>query len=555
MNINTFDNEISPNILKRGKEYFSNAAVKNLQDLGDGRYAAVVAGSYSYKVQVALAKDGDIYSLGCNCPYELGDICKHEVAVLLAIRKDPIAQPSEKKRKVKKEEIDLKAVLEQQSKEALVDLLYSLTEADSTLKQSLELRFSRPDDELTISKKLIKESIRRYKKQGFIEYGKVFPALAGAWDVVKKANSYIKSDCMRSIPLYLLVLHEVFAMTQYSDDSNGELGEIMDYITNQLELTVLEASNALPKTGRDELFYIILKEANNKVYDGWLSFGMGFLKILIPLCGDPALYQKLWDELGKRKALSKDLYKNQILAEQQYQLLSQWGSKEESESFLQANIERHNFRKHAIKRAMEQADYAAALHYAEGGIAQASKEKHSNFLRECQKAAFEAYVAMGNIEKMRELAEYFVKHDLNGMAYYGILKDKTPEAEWEPLLQKIFAFFDAQAYKQETYTKILLIEKEYERLFAFCCSNLSKITEFAAAFPNEYKESTEKLYTKFIWQATANATGRASYKIICRYLKDFGKLYGKDKANELVQQLKAQYRNRPAFVDELEKLK
>jgi uncharacterized Zn finger protein len=69
-----------------------------------------VDGSEIYEVEVRLDEDGEILDIAYDCPYDWGEICKHQVAVLLAVRK--------------------------QLETEMVQELLSLAERDRTLRQA-----------------------------------------------------------------------------------------------------------------------------------------------------------------------------------------------------------------------------------------------------------------------------------------------------------------------------------------------------------------------------------------------------------------------------------
>ena len=47
---------------------------------------AVVLGSEEYNVSMSVDSDGVIHHHRCTCPYDMGEFCKHEVAVLYRLR-------------------------------------------------------------------------------------------------------------------------------------------------------------------------------------------------------------------------------------------------------------------------------------------------------------------------------------------------------------------------------------------------------------------------------------------------------------------------------------
>jgi hypothetical protein len=69
-------------VFSRGKDYFRSKSVGRITRAGD-KFTATVHGSYPYKVQLTLRPGGA--KLKCNCPYDFDGICKHAVALGLAV--------------------------------------------------------------------------------------------------------------------------------------------------------------------------------------------------------------------------------------------------------------------------------------------------------------------------------------------------------------------------------------------------------------------------------------------------------------------------------------
>ena len=103
--------EITPTqILKRGIDLFDNGKVTKLEQT-ERRWFAVVEGSKDYFAHIELSGD-QITSTDCECPYDQSPICKHRVAVLLAIKEKLKTTSKGKKisenRKIKSRPIPLK---------------------------------------------------------------------------------------------------------------------------------------------------------------------------------------------------------------------------------------------------------------------------------------------------------------------------------------------------------------------------------------------------------------------------------------------------------------
>ena len=86
MNINNFEEYIDETIQKRGRKYYKDQNVYDEYEENDNEYKFEVFGSQDYTVTVKLNQNGDIVYSNCNCPYDYGPTCKHEVAVYYKLR-------------------------------------------------------------------------------------------------------------------------------------------------------------------------------------------------------------------------------------------------------------------------------------------------------------------------------------------------------------------------------------------------------------------------------------------------------------------------------------
>ena len=84
MNLKNFHQYVEDKIYSRGRSYTSS--VMEIQQVDEGEFCAEVMGSEEYQVFVKLNKKLEIIEHSCDCPYDWGNICKHEVAVFLNIR-------------------------------------------------------------------------------------------------------------------------------------------------------------------------------------------------------------------------------------------------------------------------------------------------------------------------------------------------------------------------------------------------------------------------------------------------------------------------------------
>lgn len=85
LRLDNIEQAVEPVIVQRGRKYFRSGCVTECTDT-EGDVEAVVEGTERYKVSMQLDADGAVLSHSCTCPYDWGDVCKHEVAVLLYLR-------------------------------------------------------------------------------------------------------------------------------------------------------------------------------------------------------------------------------------------------------------------------------------------------------------------------------------------------------------------------------------------------------------------------------------------------------------------------------------
>jgi uncharacterized Zn finger protein len=143
MNIKDFESGIEEKIVTRGHDYFSKGYMKELWSEEPHHYCAVVDGSSLYDVEIHLAADGEIDVHSCDCPYDWGEYCKHEVAVLLAIR-EHLATGSALKQQGEKQ--GFRAKLAKFSKDDLLDLMcYLAVEYD--LREDIQYYLEDDGDE------------------------------------------------------------------------------------------------------------------------------------------------------------------------------------------------------------------------------------------------------------------------------------------------------------------------------------------------------------------------------------------------------------------------
>lgn len=128
MNIKDFIANIDSRIRTRGLNYYRSGMIQQVEMIGEGNVLAVVKGNGDYNVNIVLF-DQDVLSSSCDCPYDMGGACKHQAAVLYAIKSKGIeAIPK----------YDLSKILTDLSKEALQKIVLEQAYKDFHLRERLK---------------------------------------------------------------------------------------------------------------------------------------------------------------------------------------------------------------------------------------------------------------------------------------------------------------------------------------------------------------------------------------------------------------------------------
>lgn len=135
MNLNNFETLVESKICDRGFDYYENDCVLEIEQVEKGEFSATVEGSEEYMVFVKLDKNLNILDHACDCPYDWGDVCKHEVAVMYYLKDAELyEQPLEDGTFYQ-----LKTNLAQLNKKELMEIILNLSKRNHTVKREIML--------------------------------------------------------------------------------------------------------------------------------------------------------------------------------------------------------------------------------------------------------------------------------------------------------------------------------------------------------------------------------------------------------------------------------
>jgi hypothetical protein len=559
MKLLNFEEYIDEVIVKRGKKYYNQGRIEKFEEKTNNHFVFRVSGSTDYTVHIFLTKSGDIRETYCNCPFDLGEFCKHQVAALTALRngKGSKMNKSETPRLIiSKKEPDLKSILISLDKEELVNTIINFTEEYSAFEKRLLYKYTPTKDEVTSSKKLIKDYIKAHKRRGFIQWNEVYDALQGAYITLEKAEEKIaRYDAVGAVQLSIVVLSIVVEMLQYCDDSNGYAGDVIRGSLKVIHEAVDLHVDGMDEEQKEKLSSILMKEAMRAIYDDFSEWRFDLLRSCIYLSDTVKRKRKLENLLG---ALVKtvtndswnDRYEIQEIKLLQLDLIERFDGKDKGLEFIFSNLGFSDLREKAILHLLEVGDFNKVLEVCEEG-----KKKDFSYrglVQKWKKYQLEAYEGLNDVEKQKEIMLGLLYQ--NEYEYYPKLKQLYSVDEWSGILEDIVKTCKEQGVAASAYVQILVEEKMSDHLLEYCSKNLYSLNELYPYLVHDYPYEVNSLFIKYIETESEHSGDRKKYRKICSLIKLYKKVCGVTNAEVLINDFKEKYKRRPSFIDELNKI-
>ena len=549
MQMESWKNWFQPHILERGRTYFDEGRVSDLERTEDG-CTATVEGTEEYEVEILL--DGDsIEDMICDCPYaEDGNACKHMAAVLFAVA---AAEPSKKKVPAKKERLTPAGLVEKIPDSQLRPLLTELISADEKLYRALLLRYGETslDECMKTLKKELASIGRQYAgRDGTIDYyhaGGFSEAIA---DHIQRQTETLLA---RNEPL-LAFQAGMDALRKYSDysidDSNGDYALITDAMDNMCADVLAAADETIA-----EKIFDLLADCAKSDQEDWFVQDFASQMVFSHFVGKHFDEKRLAlaDEqiaaltLSGQKDYSSE-YEMEELLTRRFDLMKKLSSPmEELDAFLDRYTSYSDIRKLCVQQALGEGKTDEAIHLLEEGKS-ADCDK-PGLVAEYSRWLMDLYERQGQRDKLVAELEYHVfVLSSGGMAMLNRLKKACTPAQWIEYRERYLS--------GRTYHKLELMESEglWERLMeaVTTAGSLSILDRYEAALKKRYPNEMLGAYACILTKEAAAASDRKRYQELARYLKKLRNYPGgAERAAQLAEDWRTRYSRRRAMMEEL----
>lgn len=563
----TFENfikVIDPEILSRGKSYYTTGHVHDLQEVEDGLWEAEVIGTESYQVEVS--EENGALETSCDCPYEWGEHCKHVAAVLYAIQAQRSQVKPARKAKKKSQET-LQDVLKNLTHEQLVAIVLDQVRKDKSLGNQIVLRYGKEEPDKALYIRSVQDALKKgVGRDRYIDYRGAMVAARGVNGILEEARSFIAdSKYDRTLNIIQAVLETVPNVLNDADDSSGELSGTISYAFEVLA----DLTRAIPQDKRRDILNYCIAGGTKWRYQG-MDYDSEFFGIAADMVANDEEREILFavldqyispPKLGRASRQSQDFvskYRQETFIEIRLSVMERMGdSPEDIFAYLQEHLRLDRIRQHVIQIHIKQKNYAEAQTLCEDGIKQAETSGFPGLIQQYKIILLEIARLGHKPDTVIPLAEelFLSTHQFE---YYDLLKQHIASAEWLNYVQKLIQKAQASRFfwnASDVLGEIYVREGMWQRLLALAQQKgIQIILHFKEHLYQRYPNEVCAVYEKAVFDMLKSTTGRNTYQTAADLLREMIHLGQRDKVMTIIELLKAEYPNRRAMREELDKV-
>ena len=536
-------------ILERGIDYFNRNFIENVY-VKDNIIKSTVCGTKEYKVEIVTDNEA-IIDLSCNCPYaDSGENCKHMAAVLSYLEsKENALAGQDRGESIGKlvEAVDTSIV-----KEFLIDVLRNDYKLLNRFKSKLKSDISPTD--MAGYKNQISNVFRKYAgRHGFIDY-------RNATYFISELQETLDTDIQSMVNNNQL--QEAFELTNYifirvgnqdMDDSDGGTGQIANSCLDIWQEILYKCDIKL----KGEMFNWFITHLNGSVIDYMEAY---IEQIIFDdfkeeefVTNKSVFLDNKINEYKKETNVWSNSYRLGQLVLRRIEILEERDVNPNIiEAYCKENLEINEIRKYYIDLCINRKDYDMAIKLLKEGR---DKAKDSpGLIISYSLTLKDLYKQIGkNILYEEELWALVLNYKASDLDLYKELKSIYSDEEWMKEREKVFS----KLASNRGIDKFYELEGLYDRLLELVVRShgLYMVTEYEKVLKDIYPKEILSKYENIVKTMATNTSSRAHYKEIVSILRRMNKYPdGKLKVSEIVSEWKTRHRNRPAMMDELNKI-
>lgn len=561
-----FEEYIDEPILKRGLSYFKKGFVHEPAEICPGDYEAVVEGSEEYTVKLSI-RNGVITEHSCDCPYDMGAVCKHVAAVIFYLEQEKLGltqstkKGSSKKAKASSSKPSKRKTIAQQ----VDNLLDKVTHDELTLfvrehaaknaqfRDLLLASFAQynPDESKALYAKQVKALIKIARgKYGLIDSSGSKYISKEISPMLSLAERYLSQGNHKSaFFICTAIMDELISALLCADDREGILGNTIYAAYNTLSAIASEEPS-------EDIRKLIIKYCftsfDKRTFAGW-DWHIGLLQLAACILDTEGEVEEIFKRINSIP--ESDEYEIKEVQKIKYCILLEKKGTEVAQKYLEQNLDNPSFRAQAIQDALDQKDYEKATALANEGIDQSSG--YPGLIIDWYDWLLKIAESQNDTERIILYARDLLLESLNPKRdYYQILKEIVPPEEWTGFVETIVQeAMERKPYYGVNFVAAIFVREEWwSRLFELVkteCS-LDQLAKYEKLLAQHFPSELADLYAERIIEYVEDRVGRDYYRTACRYIRRMIKLGARDKADEVISQLRQTHYRKKALMEELD---
>lgn len=436
----------------------------------------------------------------------------------------------------------MRKLLEGLSREELVAFIVEYAETDAKFVNALNVRFSRPEFNVELNK--IRVGIDRALR-GVSDYyrrDRWGYASFNVDDIISEIEHRVEQGYVRlafaEIELLYRKLLEVF---EYQEEC-----EISDEAESCLDVMSMIASRAVNDADREYIFKQCIALAD--VEDG-KDYGAEYEDKLLRIAAEFVTLDNFSELDRALSSFEAKVWRGEEFKLIRLDVIRRLEGEKTADVFIAENLQFSKIREIAFDNALLFKNFvecerlcieALSLYEQQYGI--------SSWLYKL----FSVYELSKNCVKMSETAEIIL---LKGnLEYYDKLKFLLKNrGVWDNLYKELLHKCELKlSYLQ--YIEILAKEKELELLLEQVKKHPEQVYRYGKLLAGKYASDICTVFMGQIRKESQSAGGREAYKMVCSHIICFAEASYKTEAVVMKDSFKEEYKRKPAFVDELNKI-
>ena len=553
MRLDDFENEISAVIFRRGEDYYENGLVEGLEEVAPGRWNAVVEGTTDYETEICV-ENGEITSWDCDCPYD-GYMCKHVVAVLLAVRDEGTGFSDYEEVRTEQEQLsqddaavsgDLMARISLLMEKQLREFVGKYAQKDAVFKEELLKHVM--SRQLSGTTETYRREVRKY-----ICYADIY-------GILDKGILLLEAGRIEEAAAIALQTLESFADEyEYDDyaDSDNIDSDVCERAGDLIRRIVNDSRTA------SELKRSIVVELDSlSRKDVYAQFDMFDMDGLVADVSQSILSKEDILAMIDIHLGTEPEYRLADWVQRKVHVLAGMGRTDEAADVVDGYLYLPEIRREEVDKAVEAGNYERALAMLDEGIDLAEKNGHYGTRNSWMERKREVFEAQGRVDDVVEITrEMFL--DSPKMEDYRRLRSLIKAEKWPEYLDSLIGrarLVDYSYYTSCSRAEIFREEKEYGRLLALIAKlrpedRLHALMTYSSVLQAGYSAQLLDMFTPLIKDYAERNVNVKAYPYVVQVLRQMRKLNGGEEVvSELVSLFRSKYARRSRMMQELDRL-